>query len=126
MEDSSESQDLRTEAAFGEFLIQLRRLDSAVHGQLHGRKQKGEPSPFEALVVSMQQHLALILVQVKAQPVPTQFKLKKVALERIRNQYTMQSERSLHDRLLKDYAKPTENLPASLDDDHQDIELFSP
>lgn len=124
VEDSRESQDLRTEAAFAEFLLQLRRLDSAVHGQLHGRKRKGEPSPFEALVISMQQHLARILSEVAVLPVPHQRKAKRVALERIRSRYTMQSERVLHDRVLKAHTIPAENLPASPDVNTPDIELF--
>jgi len=123
VEDTAKSGNQPTQAPFDALLLQLRRLDAATHGRLQGRKQKGEPGSFEAAVAGMQQQLVRILSEANILPVQAKREVKAIALDRIRRRYTMQSERALHDRILRAYKMPEEKLPAP-NDENQDIELF--
>jgi hypothetical protein len=121
VEDTSKSGD--HQIPFDALLLRLRRLDATMHGRVQGRKQKGEPGSFEAAVAGMQQQLVRILSEATILPVQAKREVKAIALDRIRRRYTMQSERTLHDRILKAYKMPEEKLPAP-NDENQDVELF--
>lgn len=124
VEDASKSGNQPTGPPFDALLLLLRRLNVALPGQLQDREQKGESGPFEAVVASMQQQLTRILSEATALPVQTQRKAKAVALDRIRRRYTMQSERTLHDDLLKEYGLPAEKRSIASNEENQDVELF--